>query len=74
VRLGDGTRTVERALESVVFALERALVAAPHALADLKRLFQLLEALGQRRVGEPQSAGLLFVVACADTEPGAAFG
>src|SRR5215217_7432395 len=66
---------VQRPLQTVVLALEGAFVAtltAPHLQADLNRLFQHLETLLLRREGNPKPARLLFVVAGADAEPGAA--
>jgi hypothetical protein len=51
--------------------LERTLVLAPHLQADLQGLLETLEALAQRREGEPESLCLLLTPRRADTQPGA---
>ena len=71
---GRGARARQGALQPVVAALERRGVARPHALRDLQRLLQPLEALGDRRQREPKRARLRLVVARAEAEPGAAAG
>src|SRR5205823_10685086 len=61
MRPGQRLRGVQRALELVVPAVERAFVVAPHAQADLQRLLQALEPLGQWGKRNAQAAGLLPV-------------
>src|SRR5215203_94107 len=66
-------REVERTLEPVVSSLKGALVAplaAPHPQGYLERFLQHLEPLCERREGDPQPAGLLFVVSGLDVERG----
>ena len=67
-------RRVQRPLKRVVLALVRLLVAAPHLQADLQRLLEPLEPLRDRRERDAEPAGLLFVPARPDAEPGPAAG
>jgi len=71
-RVGRGDRRwgVERALEAVVPALERALVAGPHPVGQPQRLLQTLEPLRRAGIGDAQAAVLLLVPGRADAEPG----
>src|SRR5215207_7052354 len=65
---------VERSLEPVVLSLEGAPVVAPHPQGYLHRLLEHLEALFERREGDPEPPRLLFVMAGPDAECGATAG
>ena len=58
MRLGDRLRPVQRSLQLVVLAVEGRLIAAPHLQADLQRLLEPLEALGDGRERDAQAARL----------------
>ncbi len=72
VRLGERLRGVQRAIELIVRATERSLVAAPHLQADLQGLLKPLEPLSNRRERDAEPLGLLLVPGRADAKPGAA--
>jgi len=74
MRLRDSRRMVQRPLQLVVLAAVRGLVAAPHLPADLQRLLQPLESLGNRRERDAEAAGLLLVPGRADAQPGTTAG
>src|SRR5438876_3357207 len=61
VRAAQRLGRVQRAGQVVVLALERAVVIAPHLLADAQRLLQPFVALGQRGEEQAQPAGLILV-------------
>src|SRR5688500_10030513 len=73
----EALRYVQRPFEVVVLARERSLIAVlalPHAEADLDRLLQHLESLRERWKGKTQTARFFLVPAGADAQHRAAAG
>src|SRR5215831_17889148 len=65
---------VERALQPVVCAVERLVVAMPHLETDTKRFFEALEPLAERRERDPKPQALLGIPTSADAKKRAAAG
>ncbi len=65
-----GAAAVQRPFELVVLAAEGSLVAPPHLQADLQRLLEPLESLGEGRERDAKAARLLLVPRRADAQPG----